>query len=329
MSIAPMSDLTEAERLALKIVKKMLKNPDTLRSYNTMQNINRRVVMRELNAWAEERQLRPKTRDAIVKALDIKTRADFHGAMNRVIGHTKKWLAGEPYALIVEFSVYAHDPSEPSVWPKSSAWLAAPVIRGIGRPPAVIIPYFWPHEDHLNLYSHVSTTLLRRAIASGIRSFVHIDDAMYSGMQKSTVLQTLQRWIQDDGIALAKAQRAHLVGLQNAGWIHVRARTPDGQLPRLLIAAAFTTDAALSMIKTIPVFKNSRWMHVQVFAGGRLPTPHFATNIIENFENDTNYVPYKTLLPFKVPNHASFGPATLGARLEKVLPRPPYKRKKS
>jgi hypothetical protein len=339
MSLPPSTNLpTHYERRALDIAAAMLEDPATLRSYNAMENTNRRAVLKELNVWARNKGLSANTRDALANALDIKTRADFHATMNSVIAHVKRWTALEPYALIVEFG---SDRYPENALPKSSMWLAAAVIRGIGRPPGMIIPYFvFKGGD-----GRVSTDLIRTAVARGIRSFVHVDDAMYSGDQKKRLIEGVMEVITRDGIDLSCAQfksvrgdmqRRYGVRLGNglmptiSDMENMKVRTQNGRAFRFLVATAYSTAHARARLKTAVLRdSNSNDRHrytLDLFVANRIPKPRVPVEVVAELRRLNNTVNTSmTLLPFKVPNYASFGPQSFGERLEKVLPKPPYK----
>ena len=350
MSLPPTTNSPKPyERRALDIAAAMLEDPATLRSYNAMQNTNRRAVLKELNAWARNKGLSANTRDALANALDIKTRADFHATMNTVIAYVKRWTALEPYALIVEFGSNRYPEN---ALPKSSMWLAAAVIRGIGRPPGMIIPYFvFKGGD-----GRVSTDLIRTAVARGIRSFVHVDDAMYSGDQKMRLIEGIKKVIRNDSINLCITQYKSVRGDMQRRYgdrlgnflmptvtemENMKVRTQNGRAFRFLVATAYSTAAARARLKTAVIRGSSngklrgnsngkKEYTLDLFVADHIPKPRVPVEVVTELRRLNNNVNTSmTLLPFKVPNYASFGPQSFGERLEKVLPKPPYKLSKS
>jgi hypothetical protein len=268
MSILTNGKLNTAEIRALQMVEASLSDPVTLQEYNTMANINRQMVMQELAAWARNEEVSNNARNALAKALTIKTRSDFHAAMNRVTSHIKRWIALEPYAMIVEFDRNYRAPRGrifQSLTAKSSVWLLAPVIRALGRPPAMIIPYF----IHMDCTGSISETMMRMAIQQGIRSFVHVDDAMYSGDQKMRLMSGVVRVVSQNRTTLQSKQRNQVRNRMQARYGHtlgtmaadvaredqrhrVTVRTSDGRTPRLLVATAFSTPHARTYIRSTP-----------------------------------------------------------------------------
>jgi hypothetical protein len=304
---------------ALRMMKDMLSDPATLHSYNTMANINRKLVLNQWDVWTRGERISNRTRTEMAKMFTIKTRAQVHAAMNRVTTFAKRWAAMEPYALIVEFEMKEGMRSWTIDRAKSSAWLAAPVIRALGRPPDVIIPFLIPLD-------FASVVQIRAALNSGIRSFIHIDDAMYSGQQKQRLLAGLNVPLKEYSNTL------HTIDLQRrygGGFArHLKKsvnnrilRTVRGEKPRLLMATAFSTDSALKLVRKAAKF--NKYMDVSVFVGESISVP---SAIPLEIQQRTNYQGVKpmTLLPFKVPNSESFVPWTFGTFLQKKLPLPPY-----
>lgn len=304
---------------AEQFVHRIMKNARMLNTFETLQNVPLNKVYSAFDAWAsQQKRLSQRTLRSLRSALDVRTVAEFKQGLascvgwvarklrymsehrlngrNATLNGNKNWRFVPPYAMIVEV--------DPKV-AKSSAWLAGPVVRELAKtykipPPAVIVPFL---RGSTLSFSHV-----KRAIDEGIRTFVHVDDAVYSGLQKSLMVANLE---------------SSLRILQNMGYAEPAVA--------LLIAVPYSTFPGRKYILSASnrMYRGGSaesLVNTSVYAAHALHPPRLPWLAkLELGKGRKLPWPTMTLLPFKVPNRASFGPASLGNALTTALPRPVYK----
>jgi hypothetical protein len=261
------------------------------RAYTNMSNINKHIIIKKaFNTWANDIKLSPHGREVLYKSLDIKTKTEFLENMNKVVAWLQRGIKTRPYALLVEIKI--KNPDEI----KSSAWLAGPVVRRFGRSPTLIIP----------IEITPSHKKVSEAIQLGIRDFVFVDDAMYSGLQATCIMSGMYKRL--NNLGLDKTER-----------------------PRLWIAAAFSSNYSTRRIsqkyKQLGIRQLYSPMHLRVYSPGILYTPKIPSIVRRELDVliQNNVGTTMSILPYKVPNHKSFGPVGLVKYLEHVVGIPPYK----
>jgi hypothetical protein len=310
---------TFADSLALQYLQNTIfRNRSLQNAYNHMQNVNRASINAGFHQWATSAGISQRARAALYKALNVKTKKDFLETMGAVFdAFNATSIPDAPYAMLVELeSPYAANiysrkrprPGNPTFAPKSSAWLAAVALRRLRKPPAMIIPVYHGIGLGIPVLAH---GLLAEALQKGIRQFVHIDDAMYSGLQKSEI-----------------------VGLMNESLYTLG--QPNNQTPLLWIGAAYATPASTRAVLhgwkkhvRAAVRKNPP-LRLQLYAAGAIAPPALPILVrAELWRKQQRPGPTMTVLPYKVPNSVSFGPAALSATLANtVTSRPVYKKRR-
>ena len=312
-----------AEAAAANFIARVMRNRRMLNAYNSMPEMNRALINSSFHTWANEHNLSPKARNELHMALNVRTRAEFMGYMKTIIDWVRDKVGDRPYALIAEITNtdlingYTLTNAEitngklPRFVAKSSAWLAGPVVRELPRKPDLLIPFYGD--------SKLSYLLMEKALKSGIRDFVHIDDAMYSGQQKATLI--------------TKMQQVFLMST----FEHPETKLSGRMKPRLWLAVAFATQQSKNLIAdTSQASRNLLGyqisaldiFNIKLLAPGTIHAPKLASNTVKEELRDKRHVvgPTMTLLPFKVPNTVSFGPPSLSNALSKTVKKPVYKR---
>jgi hypothetical protein len=309
-------------------ITKALKNRSLLTAYNAMENFNRASVSKTFHAWATNTGLSMAARNALFKALNVQTKQQFVKHMTRVSRWIGKSIGRRPYALVVEVGYVDFDNStgsgrEVAVFAKSSVWLGGPLVRALGRMPDAIIPVYDGHMLDYGRFYDLSHIAVIRAITKGIRDFVHVDDALYSGAQKA---QLVSQFI------------THVADVKKT--FEGKNRPMHGtHIPRLFVAAAYSTRTAMTAIKRDIATAATRAVRrggssnnnkkpgarVSLYASSKIPKPTFSNAVeAELAQKELSAGPTMTTMPFKVPNALSFGPKGLGNALSQARGRPLY-----
>ena len=279
-------------------------HPEFLRAYNVMPEVDIQRVRASFDAWARKERLSKRTAETIWSQVDIRSAAEFKKGIAACVNWVAPRLRGRKWALVAETDTSARKA-------QSSAWLAGPVIRHLAArgiaPPSVIVP--------VEGGALVSTKHIDDALRRGITTFVHIDDAIYSGQQKGTLVDMFQR---------------HLSRV--------------GRMAKLYIAAAYATEEGSEHVKSMvhnnrvrPALASHPLAPLQLhfFAPYVLRPAKLPDAVKAELARRRNRVlgmplwtggPTTTILPFKVPNATSFTPMTLSYHLDTTLPQPIYKR---
>jgi hypothetical protein len=299
-------------------LKQLATNLTVKKSFDTLPNVNANRLRDHTFRWAKSKGLSDDLATEMAQKLDIKTAAEFRQhistAVNRLVQSLKRseggssrgwWWQGprEPappqkFAIISEL-YYLNAPLEiprsaPRVMTmKSSAWLLSAVTERLlahGLTPAAHIAFQGGFA--------LSTQAMKDALASGVRTFIHIDDAIYSGSQKSTLVEGIGRVL-----ASAKQHKYKV---------------------RVIIGAAYSTAKGERRIRHAA---NNAGVSLVLVAPGQLREPKFSPKLLRALANAG--VPYRgptfTILPFKVPDYASFSPENLSKYLENATNKPVYK----
>lgn len=300
---------TPADQKALDVMGEWLANRSLRRAYNEMSDMNADAIDTGFQEWAASTRLGQRSRRAVRRALNVKSAPDFLKHMALVIAALNEHIAslrGEPYAMLVEVSsqyaadwyVYGrapHPKKHRSFAPKSSAWLAGPVINRLTRRPAMLIPVYQHTTGGV-----LAEGLVHEARRQGIRHFVHVDDAIYSGLQKSELVALMCETVE---------KKKMMTGP-----------------PTLWIGAAYATATGLRAIRRAAC---QHMMKIHVYAAGTIAAPTLPWLArAELLLKRQRVGPTMTVLPYKVPNAASFGPALLSNALAERAPDPVYKARK-
>ena len=268
---------------ASRVIAAALKHQPFQDSYYTLKNLNTAAIHKGFDVWARAMKLSHAAAETYRAQIHIRKAQEFRGGVQQGV----LWLAHKlhtlstrrrfkPYAMLVEVDKTAHTA-------KSSAWLAGPVIQGLGvygvPPPTVLIPVVGRKIQSLRY--------LREALRLGVTTFVHVDDAIYSGEQKHGMLAGL--------LSMLRQEKA-----------------PPS---RMYLATAYATTDGLAHVEkaTVPLV-----LDVSVFAALKIP--------IRTAPVNGNGGPTMTILPHIVPDVKSFGPELLGNKLRSIAPQPPYKK---
>ena len=261
-------------------IQKAIHSPEFKRSYYTLKNVKKENVYKAFDHWASSIDLPQATKNALRQQLNVRGSEEFKNAISKCI----QWLADHKlkrYSLIVEIDGHVA---------KSSTWLAGPVIEGLKKRkipgPFNIIPFYKG--------SKVSGSMVEKAVAAGVKTFVHVDDAIYSGSQKGILIKQLSNIVRNLKI---------------------------GNYARLLIGAAYTTEVGKRYIESLvkPPLRLEFFAPHMIQSRSPVSTSNKHKNIIKSGG------PTMTILSHKVPNAISFGPGPLSMALENALPRPVYK----
>jgi hypothetical protein len=268
--------------IQMKDIHHLMSKDILLKSYHSLKNIKKNNVRSVFDTWAQKLELPRETKNALFKQLDVRGSAEFKNAISSCI----QWLANHKlnkYAMIVEMSGEEL---------KSSTWLAPPVIEGLkklGIPgPSIIIPC---NQRRLNQKA------VKQALDDGIKTFIHVDDAVYSGWQKADMVEDLADTV----------KHLYYNGV------------------RFLLAVAYSTKIGMKEIKS----REKHSLQLEIFSPITIPSrmrsfPSLSKKMSDIIKNGG---PTMTILPHKVPNHASFGPKSLSSNLAARLPKPVYKSK--
>lgn len=257
-------------------------------SFRALKNLDAGKVRGGAMQFAKNAGLSSRQTALLVDAINVRTAADFRGAIAKAVAHLKAKVRGRPYALLIESS------SAGSV--KSSVWLAPQVVRALGPPTGIVNYDTWAKKFGYKPVSGPSNTLADRTVdkrgliaaaSDGAKCVVHLNDAVYTGKQLADLMkQAYDEMLWATGRRLAPPPPFFVAAAYGrAGIAEYFSRTIDehlGQMP--------ATDVYFA--KTIP----SR--HDVV----KLVTPDM-TRVSPNFNPASMF----TILPHKVPNHVSFG----------------------
>lgn len=215
--------------------------------------------------------------DALARGINYKNARDVRRAVDDAAQWLKRQVGDKPYAILTY---------EDTDKFKSGDWLAPRIVQAIGRWPAVVLP-----KDDLD----DERARLERL---GVKTFVYLDDATYSGTQ----IEELMDDFDSDAPPGAKLFVA-------AGFASKQARnlvTPRANHPRLAFYAPGTLRQVDNFLGTLP--NAARTRVANLFANS---FHNFATTL--------------AAMAHKVPDEMSF-PNALGYHLAKAVPEPPYKR---
>ena len=269
-------------------IKRAFKNPAFQKSFYDLKNLDTREVLGAFDRWADVRRLPRRTRRNLRDAIDVRRAAEFRDAVAKCAA----WIARQrpaPYAMILEVAQ--------SGAAKSSLWLAGPAVRALMEagipPPAAVVPFV----DGAAL----SVVSVRRALQQGVRTFVHVDDALYSGTQKGIMVRQLSETLDFDKVSA-----------------------------RLLLAVAYVTDLGARHVRQQRGPRLRLKMYApHVLRVRRLPWVSRVELMLRGDRDVRRNIakggPTSSLLAHKVPDSLSFGPATLSYHLQAVLPKPVYK----
>lgn len=232
-------------------------------------------------------------RRKIVAALNVRTVAAFKSA----VGECTDWLASrvqqQRYALIV-MNHHHHPDSQGAI--TSSEWLAHRVIARLG-PPAAVVEWDGQGEfenDHLTDANTMQTPRgIKSALSKGIRTFVYLDDAIYSGSQMSALILNMV---------------THLEHKENSP--PYRYSDPNAQkkwaASALFVTAPFTTAAAEERVRGDLEYAPSR---SEAFFPHTVPA--MPANVAAYAEG-RGFLRGATMtaMPYKIPDSWSFGFAT-------------------
>jgi hypothetical protein len=169
---------------SLQNINHALRNGTLARSYNSIHNVNKSYFKTAFDAWASQSKISPRTAHALYDAIQVKSKIDFSNAVDdivRTLGSQNFMTKRKKFAMIVDLDSMG---GKTLFTPGSSLRFAGAVIRGLQRMPDVVVPV----HDGIN----VSNGQFQRAMKEGIRNFVYVDDAAFTGEQKSHVVRKLQ-----------------------------------------------------------------------------------------------------------------------------------------
>ena len=281
---------------AQKYALNALRKPEVTHSFNTLQNINHARIRTLYNLWAGPggpKNLSPAAKNGLWSMINIRSASDFRRHAYRAITWLRRSVNGRPYALLVEVGKTYGELRGKKWSMKSSLWLGGPLMRSFRRAPAMVIPI---------VYGFVHPDFVKAALRQGIADFVHIDDTVYSGIQKAGIVTNFRGVVQK-----------------------LRTRVSV----RLFIAAAYTSLEGRRAVLEASTASSLKQLKVSFFASDIL-TRRELNNAVkqELIAKDVrhNSAPLSTIMPHKVPNTVSFGPSSFGMLLETMMPQPPYKR---
>lgn len=284
--------MLESEMILAANKFRTLKVKDTVTKASMKRRIlGYNIVKRNLNSG----NLTKADIHAIFNALDYKSVADFEAAIRKAGLWLRAQVRRRPYALLMS----QHSPmslNSPDGRFKSVHWLAHKAVESIGR---------WPA-----LTTQSSKHELLKAYELGIRTFVHLDDASYSGSDMySLILRFASTFRNSENV-----------------W--------------LFIAAGYVSPFAQTTLIKAEIASLPQHIHVRFYAPKSLKmTSEFLNSLPTNqrervtrfLERDLNGNYNKNpvrnkpfaMLAHKIPNNVSFAPGLV--YLIGELVQPPYK----
>ena len=279
-------DMVVGNTRAVRSVQRALASQELHNSYYQDRGMDKARIDSVFNEWALSKNLTESQKAAYKQQLNVREAREFRDGVHQCI----IWLAHKLHNS--RQNLYAMLVEGETSTIKSSAWLAQPVIKTLGMygipPPAVIIP--------VRLGEIKSLEYIRHARRFGITNYIHVDDAMYSGHQNEEI-----------AISLRKKLAA------TAGGTGVPPQTSH-----LYMATAYSTDVAYRRVNK----QTSPELDVHVFASFKIPERKWFLNTGRVNEGG----PTSTILPHKIPDDVSFGPASLSNLLNSRMPEPAYRR---
>lgn len=264
-------------------------------SFDGLRNLNLAKVRQGIDLFGQQEGLLPQNVEAVKRALEYVSVAEFKQALQLCLAELARRVGTQRYALVIEHNLNSA---------KSSAWLAGQVVAALGRPAGYV-------TDEAG--SIVRSLLRAKRRGKPIGYVVHVDDAMYSGLQKASILQRLAYYLDD----LPPAEKKEL-----------------GRFD-VLVGAALTTPQALKAVRQGALQLRRHRIGVRVFAPRRLKHVRSTLPAATRKRLAAKYrslAPTLALLPHKVPDYVSFGFGGLDEFLAKHLGSPaaawkaPYKR---
>ena len=152
-------------------------------TFDALPNVNRASLKKGFEAWAQRARLTPRTRQALYGALDVKSKTDLMDHINSVYAWIKSNIGRKKFAVVVDIGI---KPSG-AMSPGTSFLFAGPLVRVLGRMPDAIVP--------VTNGTWVDSHYLYKALDSGIRDFVYVDDAMITGRQKFAAAQSIGAYV--------------------------------------------------------------------------------------------------------------------------------------
>jgi hypothetical protein len=297
-------------KITLQNINRVLRNGTLARSYNSIHNVNKSYFKTAFDAWASQSKISPRTARALYDAIQVKSKMDFSTAVDdivRALGSQSFMKKRKKFAMIVDLDTA---PGNAALFtPGSSLLLAGAVIRGLQRMPDVVVTV----RDG----SVVNKRQFQRAMREGIRNFVYVDDAAFTGEQKSHVVRELQSMFVEYATSEKFMSSFNL-------WLSIAFATPRA---RARIAKSVTIrwhdDAILSeFLKETRLNFTGLILHrhvAQELGPVRLPAAARIELWHRLRKENRRSGPSMTILAHKVPNRWSFG-AGLARALESSMP---------
>lgn len=294
--------------LASAFLEGMLRSGGLVGAYNSMRNANLPALKSAFEAWADRAKLTRGARQALFQAVNVKSKDEFVAQMSAVTSRLKKqpfMRTRVPFAMILEVTYDGEAAGRQQPFSAgSSARLAGPVLQALRRMPDVIVPVIGGTLHKARVYE---------ALRRGIKDFVHVDDAMFTGYQKFTIARDLATEV-------------------NEYYEDLNDRVDLRSTVTLWLSTAFATDVAVRRVRTAPKFADTRYnsydeavdvLKVDVFAPGKVVRPRIPLRV--RFEEwrrlqgqNRRRGAAMTVLAHRVPNRWSFG-ASLAAALGAVM----------
>lgn len=289
----------------------MLPNLKRIKVTDVLNNAVRRNLIRR---QALKERLTQNDADFLAEAIDYKSAANVDDAIGQAANWVKRKVGDREYALVV-IGGGSEDIG-------SGEWLAHRAIESIGHWPAAVVS---SEEDFDQAYQ------------SGIRTFVGLEDATYSGSDATKTIQFYQSFI--DQLTPPRARR-YVHFYLACGFASARARQ---LIDKSLASLKKGTNAEFYACRSLKPFLEFRDAVLALPSRQQRRVVRFLNHVTYPNQKGASYTSYEpiidpkpsmrfysmpgsmSMLAHKVPNYASF-PSKLGSILEPRLV-PPYKKK--
>lgn len=293
-------------------LKTLLSRPTLLRTYNRLANqVTANLVDPHINAFFEHVDrtkpgvLLPGDKAFIRSKVRIVSVREFKDHIAKCMQWLKQNVNGRPYGIIMVSDL------------KSSTWLAAVAAREMGYPPMMLVDSlherdfeFYANERPENQDAHLRQYIRyidRTAKTLGVRDWIYLDDGVYSGSQISRVLGPL---FTDEEYFKKKEY------VKGKVWVAAAFCGPEGR-------------------EVLDLLTNKKKNKITYYCAGHMESiknmmpPDMAKRLSKLNNNGWHPGRTLTIMPYKVPNHFSFGFFHAGKPLvPNTLAMPPYKRLK-
>ena len=153
---------------------------------NSLHNVNRAALTTAFGAWADAARLSPQARTALLAAITVKSKEDLTRHLETIIERLREHILPDVrFAMLCDITVVGAGGGNTPFRAGISTRLSASVLQALDRQPDAIIPVFNGSVVH--------TEAVRSALKAGIRDFVYVKDAMFTGLENAAIIRQLAR----------------------------------------------------------------------------------------------------------------------------------------